>query len=76
MGKPKIYDLAEQMINLSGLKIKISENPNGDIEIITGLDQRKTLRNFLIDGDPEETMHPYFKANETTILPSDFEKCL
>ena len=39
MGEPvKIVDLAEQMIKLSGLSIKSSNNPNGDIEILfTGL---------------------------------------
>ena len=39
MGEPiKIYDLARQMIKLSGLSIKDKNNPNGDIEIMfTGL---------------------------------------
>ena len=35
MGEPvKIVDLAEQMIKLSGLSIKSSNNLNGDIEIL------------------------------------------
>ena len=61
MGEPiKIYDLAEQMINLSGLKIKNLNNPNGDIEIkITGLRPgEKLYEELLIDGNPERTKHP------------------
>lgn len=39
MGEPvRIQDLARQMISLSGLKVKDSQNPDGDIEIqYTGL---------------------------------------
>ena len=34
----KIIDLAKQMINLSGLRLKDENHPDGDIEIkITGL---------------------------------------
>ena len=46
MGEPlKIKDLAEQMIRLSGLKVKSDKDKNGDIEIITtGL---RPVRNYL-----------------------------
>ena len=68
MGKPvKIYDLAKQMIILSGLSIKNEENPNGDIEIkITGIRAgEKLYEELLIDDVSEKTMHPLiFKSNE------------
>ena len=75
MGQPvKIYDLAKQMINLSGLSIKDSNNPNGDIEIIfTGLRSgEKLYEELLIDGNIIPTKHPLiYKANEKS-YHSDF----
>lgn len=75
MGQPvKIYDLAKQMINLSGLSIKDSNNPNGDIEIIfTGLRSgEKLYEELLIDGNTIPTKHPLiYKANEK-FYHSDF----
>ena len=46
MGKPvKIYDLAKQMVQLTGLRIKDDKNLDGDIEIVfTGL---KPVKNFM-----------------------------
>jgi len=61
MGKPiKIIDLAHQMINLSGLKIKNSKNPEGDIEVIeTGLRPgEKLFEELLITGQSQSTNHP------------------
>jgi FlaA1/EpsC-like NDP-sugar epimerase len=53
MGEPvKIFDLAVLMVNLSGLSIKDSENPLGDIEIqITGLRPGEKLYEELLIGD-------------------------
>ena len=61
MGEPiKILDLAKQMINLSGLKVKDTKNKNGDIEIIfTGLREEKLLE-VLIEGKSQMTIHPKF----------------
>jgi len=53
MGKPvRIYDLAVKMINLSGLKVRDEENPDGDIEIkYTGLRPgEKLYEELLVDG--------------------------
>ena len=72
MGEPvKIKDLAEQMIYLSGLKLK--ENNIGDIEIVcTGLRPgEKLYEELLIDAKSIPTKHPLiFKANEKFIEPN------
>lgn len=57
MGEPvKIQDLARQMISLSGLKVKDSQNPDGDIEIqYTGLRPgEKLYEELLIDQENTE----------------------
>jgi len=68
MGQPvKIIDLARRMIELSGLKLKDAENPDGDIEIaITGLRPgEKLYEELLIGENPSPTSHPLImKANE------------
>ena len=68
MGAPvKIRDLAEQMIRLSGLKVKTKNANNGDIEIINiGLRPgEKLYEELLIEGEPLRTPHPLiFRANE------------
>ena len=53
MGKPiKIYDLAVKMIHLSGLQVRDSDNPEGDIEIkLTGLRPGEKLYEELLVGD-------------------------
>ena len=75
MGKPKkIYDLAKQMIYLSGLTHKCKDNPNGDIEIIcTGLRPgEKLYEELLIDEKSENTKHPLiFKARERSSIKKD-----
>ena len=61
MGEPiKIYDLATQMIRLSGLTAKNQDNPEGDIEIkITGLRPGEKLYEELIIGAKDQkTRHP------------------
>ncbi|WP_077583871.1 polysaccharide biosynthesis protein, partial [Rodentibacter pneumotropicus] len=56
----KIIDLARRMIQLSGLKEKNQENPNGDIEIkISGLRPGEKLYEELLIGDNvNKTTHP------------------
>ena len=71
MGEPvKIINLAERMIELSGLSIKNEQNPNGDIEIeITELRPgEKLYEELLIDNNSEPTSHHrIMKAHETFI---------
>lgn len=71
MGKPvKIIDLAKQMINLSGLSIKTTKNPLGDIEIIyTGLRPgEKLFEELLINAESKPTSNPrIFKAFENSV---------
>lgn len=68
MGEPvKIYDLAVNMIELSGLTVKDSHRPDGDIEIReVGLRPGEKLYEELLIGDnPEATPHPrIMKTNE------------
>ena len=71
MGSPvRIFDLARQMIKLSGLKIKDANNPDGDIAIVTtGLRPgEKLYEELLIDAESKKTCHPLiYKANEDFI---------
>ena len=69
MGKPvKIINLAERMVELSGLSIKNEQNPDGDIEIeITQLRPGEKLYEELLIGSNSEptTHHRIIKAHET-----------
>jgi FlaA1/EpsC-like NDP-sugar epimerase len=80
MGDPvKIYDLAKQMVNLSGLSVKNKNNINGDIEIIsTGLRPgEKLYEELLINAESEPTSNPrIFKAYENSIKFLVVEKIL
>ena len=71
MGEPvRIYDLARKMIQMSGLKLKDKNNPNGDIEItLTGLRPgEKLYEELLISNNPLPTPHPkIFKAQDKFI---------
>ncbi len=61
MGDPiKIVDLAKQMINLSGYKVKDKNNLSGDIEIkFTGLRKgEKLYEELLIEKNSKKTKHP------------------
>ena len=72
MGKPvKILDLAKKMILLSGLEIKDSEHPNGDIEIIyTGLRPgEKLYEELLIDGNVLKTEHKLILRSKEEMIP-------
>ena len=60
MGDPvRIVDLAERLIELSGLSLRNQENPDGDIEIeVVGLRPGEKLYEELLIGDnPEKTGH-------------------
>jgi FlaA1/EpsC-like NDP-sugar epimerase len=68
MGEPvRIAELARQMIELSGLRVRDELNPNGDIAIeYTGLRPgEKLYEELLISARDEATQHPLIrKAKE------------
>ena len=68
MGEPvKILDLAYRMVELSGMKVRDAEHPDGDIEIaVTGLRPgEKLYEELLIGENPAPTVHPrIMKAHE------------
>jgi FlaA1/EpsC-like NDP-sugar epimerase len=68
MGQPvRIVDLARRMIALSGLSVRGTENPDGDIEIsVIGVRPGEKLYEELLIGDnPVSTRHPrIMRANE------------
>ena len=68
MGNPvRVIDLAERMIELSGLSLRDEANPDGDIEIeVVGLRPGEKLYEELLIGDnPEPTGHArIMKAGE------------
>jgi len=68
MGEPvKIIDLARRMIELSGLRVKEENVPEGDIAIkVVGLRPgEKLCEELLIGNNPQATQHPrVMKANE------------
>ena len=71
MGEPvKILDLAQRMVELSGLKVRDEAHPDGDIKIaITGLRPGEKLFEELLIGDnPAPTAHlRIMKAHEECI---------
>ena len=78
MGQPvKILNLAQRMIELSGLTVKDEQNLEGDIGIeITGLRPGEKLFEELLIGDnAKPTTHPrIMKADEAFIPLSIFEE--
>lgn len=68
MGEPvRIIDLARRMVELSGLRVRDADHPDGDIAIaFTGLRPGEKLYEELLIGDnPEPTSHPrIMKAHE------------
>ena len=75
----KIRDLIYKIINLSGLTVKDSKNPNGDIEIkIIGLRPgEKLYEELLIGSDPQKTDHPKILMTKDPFIPlADLEKNL
>ena len=71
MGEPiKIYELAKNMIELSGFSVRNSQNIDGDIEIIiTGLRPgEKLFEELLLSDYPKQTIHPkIFQSSEPFI---------
>jgi FlaA1/EpsC-like NDP-sugar epimerase len=64
MGEPvRIADLARQMIELSGLRLRDEQNPDGDIRIeYTGLRPgEKLYEELLIDTHDQPTDHPLIR---------------
>ena len=76
MGEPvRIKSLAEQMVRLSGLSLRDSPNPNGDIEIVcTGLRPgEKLYEELLIEAESQPTKHPLiYRAQERSLPPHQF----
>ena len=72
MGAPvKIYDLARQMIELSGLTVHDSATADGDIEIkITGLRPGEKLYEELLIGEAaSDSPHPKIKFAAENFVP-------
>jgi FlaA1/EpsC-like NDP-sugar epimerase len=64
MGEPvRIADLARQMIELSGLRLRDEQNPDGDVSIeYTGLRPgEKLYEELLIDTRDQPTSHPLIR---------------
>ena len=80
MGEPiRIVDLAKKMIHLSGLQVKDSTNPDGDIEIkYIGLRSGEKLYEELLIGDNVlETDNPMImRAQEGTLDWNDLKLLL
>jgi len=80
MGEPvKIKSLAKKMINLTGLSVRDSQHPDGDIEITyTGLrDGEKLYEELLIGDDVLQTDHPMImRAEEVMLLWLDLQPIL
>ena len=77
MGEPvKIKDLAQRMVDLSGLSVQDDQNPDGEIGIqVTGLRPGEKLYEELLIGDnPEATSHQrIMKAREDFVPWVDLE---
>lgn len=72
MGKPvRIVELAERMVNLSGLTVRSENNPNGDISIeFTGLRPgEKLYEELLIGENVTGTAHPMIMVANEELLP-------
>ena len=72
MGQPvRVYDLARNMIELSGLSVRGPENPDGDVEIeVIGLRPgEKLYEELLIGNDPTATVHPRIMMASENFLP-------
>jgi len=80
MGEPvRIADLARQMIELSGLRVKDDTSPDGDISIeFTGLRPgEKLYEELLICADDQSTDHPLIRrAREPKLDRQDFDRLL
>ena len=78
MGEPvRIDDLARLMIRLTGLDVKGSENPDGDIAITyTGLRPgEKLYEELLIGANTTATEHPrIWRSDEPFLPPAELER--
>lgn len=66
----RIYDLAAQMIRLSGLTVRDREHPDGEVEIVeVGLRPgEKLYEELLIDAEAEITDHPRIRRAREQML--------
>jgi FlaA1/EpsC-like NDP-sugar epimerase len=74
MGEPvRVYDLAVNMIELSGLSVRDELNPDGDIELATvGLRPgEKLYEELLIGEDPRPTHHQRIMQAHEECLPRE-----
>lgn len=74
MGDPvRIYDLARNLIELSGMSVRDDNNPLGDIEITTmGLRPgEKLYEELLIDDNAMPTRHPRIMMANERFIPLD-----
>lgn len=74
MGDPvRIADLARQMIELSGLRVRDEHNPDGDIAVhYTGLRPgEKLYEELLISADDHPTPHPLIRRANEPMQASD-----
>jgi len=80
MGQPvRIYDLAIRMVEMSGLRLKTADQPEGDIEIaITGLRPgEKLYEELLIGNNPKPTEHPsIMRASEEYLAWPELQESL
>ena len=77
MGEPvRIYDLAQRMVELAGLRVRDTHTPHGQIEIqVTGLRPgEKLFEELLIGDDPQSTeLARVMKAREHFLPWSELE---
>jgi FlaA1/EpsC-like NDP-sugar epimerase len=74
MGDPvRIADLARQMIELSGLRVRDARNPDGDIAIqFTGLRPgEKLYEELLIEPGHSATAHPLIRRASEPLQPAE-----
>ncbi len=74
MGQPvRIADLAQRMVELSGLSVRKETNPEGDIALeVTGLRPGEKLYEELLIGDnPQPTQHKRIMKAHEDLLPWD-----
>jgi FlaA1/EpsC-like NDP-sugar epimerase len=80
MGDPiRIYDLARMMIELSGLKVRDEENPQGNIAIeVIGLRSgEKLYEELFLTDSPKPTRHEkIMRAEEPQVSPALLERAL
>ncbi|MCC7321340.1 MAG: polysaccharide biosynthesis protein [Rubellimicrobium sp.] len=80
MGDPvRIHDLARQMIEAQGYRVRDADHPDGDIEIaITGLRPGEKLHEELLIGDGQiTTPHPkILRAREAHLSEIEVASCL